>query len=1103
MVNPRRLDENAGVSNQQGDTIERRDRVGLRVLTSLILGGLIADLAWRSIPQRLSIKTPIIGNPIFVNYNFQRYQSAYYLIALLFPLLSWASYVFITSTGVLGGRTRDRLGWWPIRTDLSIAAKDAAFATSPLAFGSSADWDTEARNLGRLSDEAGTAFRLMVPAGLVGLGVSCSLNEAHVSSVTYLIGFGYIACVVVVAGVASFARPRGAHSQLSRAKPRAWRENLHKVNSWMSLIAVPMLYFMSQATGVRIQSTDHLDHHPWLPLGAAVVLTLAAVGARVWWERSLPLDPEKGKALETRVLTWIVGPIWIFLIIGVLPGALGGFGAFDDAQFLAGPQMVLHQGLFPWRDIYLLHGLIEDFASGVIGLSVFGNTRWGGNAGLYMFVGPLQWIMLYFFAAFFARRNRWILILLVLVASTGLLVLSADRFTFLPIYLLVLYRVIIKPSWGSCALFTGVMFVGAILTPEMALFVVCSYVVMAVFELTTHRPGSRYHDTFCRTVRCLALGATLSAFWFLFLALIGAISGFLNYYLDFSSNHALWGAYPVSWVLHVQTRVTFEFWAPIALWLIAVAWALAKLRRQRVWAPRDWILLAAASYTVVYVPKVLARTDPDHVFEVFTVAMPLLILLVIDAASWLDGLVRVSLHRLRFFALPFNICCLGVVALVVAGATPTTAASVLKYAPGRLRGVSPVPAPTQVPRLGYVVPGAVDTDQIEGLALLLRRYAGPTASVLDYANEPGIVNYLLDRSPGTRFFPIAVTQTLRAQHGAISDLERSRPPVVIFTSTSFGLTSYDGIPQSVRTYLVSQYVFHNYRPLVDFDGQLLLLRDDLFATAPPLPALTGTVTTSNLNFVTQACRFGDIPNFLSLPSGFASAPRLQARVTPVSEIAEGWALPASGSSKAMVLATRGSQIVAAAMTSSERPDVAKALGDPNALFSGFDISIPPGLGPVTLWAVGAGGIVSPLQVGSSAEPEMSYPRQPKGQITLGGRTYQVRTNPAAGEVDIVQRLSAGTFHVAFPPGANLSNYFWLTIHAKGSLGKSSFVIKDSLLSPSTHALTFSTLPGSPASESIMAGSCIQWYGYDAASGLDVQVGGAASTMSDLGISLVG
>jgi hypothetical protein len=786
-----------------------------------------------------------------------------------------------------------------------------------------------------------------------------------------------------------------------------------------------------------------------------------------------------------------------------LPGALGTFGAFDDAQYLAGPQMVLHQGLFPWRDVFLLHGLIEDFGSGVIGLSVFGNTRWGGAAGLNMFVAPLQWILLYYFSAFFCRRNRWVLVLVVLAASTGLLIIAANRFILLPVFLLVLYRVIVRPTVVSCILFTSVLFVGAVLTPEMALFVVCSYVVLAVFEATTHRSGIPYPTTFRRTVRCLMIGALLTATWFAFLAVMGAVPSFIDYYLDFSSNHALWGAYPVDWALHTRTLVTFEFWAPVALWLGAVAWCLAKLQRRRVWAARDWVLLAAASYAVVYFPKVLARTDPAHVFEVFTVAMPLLILLAIDLATWLDGFVRFALHRLSSWRFQFNVCCLGVVALVLAGATPITASHLLHYAPGRLRSTAPEPAPTQVPGLGYVVPGSVDMGQIEGLALLLRRYAGPNAPVLDYANEPGIINYLLNRSPGSRFYPVAVTQTVRAQRGAISDLERNRPPVVIFSSTSFGLQSYDGIPQSVRTYMVSQYIFHHYRPLVDFDGQLLLLRDDLFSTAPALPALTGTVITSGLNFLTPNCAFGDISNFLSLPKGFSGESRLQATVTPVTQIVEGWALPSGGSSTAKVLATRGSDIVAETQTNIERPDVARYFADPQALLSGFDLAIPPGSGPIALWVVRSDGSISPLDTGSASGSEIVYPQQVGRYIDLRGATYVVQRVPDAGQVGRVQRLGARTFQVTYPQGTTLSDYFWLSVHSKDSLGLSSFLITDGLLAPSTHAITFNTLHGSPPTESIMAGSCIQWYGYKSGSPLYIQVTGAASRVSELSVSLVG
>lgn len=55
----------------------------VRLLVATASGALLTDLAWRAVPQKLSISTNVIGNPIFANFNYRRYQLAFYLVALL------------------------------------------------------------------------------------------------------------------------------------------------------------------------------------------------------------------------------------------------------------------------------------------------------------------------------------------------------------------------------------------------------------------------------------------------------------------------------------------------------------------------------------------------------------------------------------------------------------------------------------------------------------------------------------------------------------------------------------------------------------------------------------------------------------------------------------------------------------------------------------------------------------------------------------------------------------------------------------------------------------------------------------------------------------
>ena len=199
------------------------------------------------------------------------------------------------------------------------------------------------------------------------------------------------------------------------------------------------------------------------------------------------------------------------------------------------------------------------------------------------------------------------------------------------------------------------------------------------------------------------------------------------------------------------------------------------------------------------------------------------------------------------------------VGVVVASVTmPISIPTLLRRIPGDFHPVVPDPAPATLTKLGYTLPGAVDTAQINTLGRLLDRYAGPRGPVFDFPNEIGVTYYLLNRVPGTRYFVASEAQTNFAQNQIISDLKGSRPRVVIFYDAGFGLPVYDGILESVRTPIVAEYLLSHYHPLVNMQGQLLMLRDDLVKSAPPLPPLPAGTLTTDLYFSTPKCTMGDI-----------------------------------------------------------------------------------------------------------------------------------------------------------------------------------------------------------------------------------------------------
>ncbi len=246
---------------------------------------------------------------------------------------------------------------------------------------------------------------------------------------------------------------------------------------------------------------------------------------------------------------------------------------------------------------------------------------------------------------------------------------------------------------------------------------------------------------------------------------------------------------------------------------------------------------------------------------------------------------------------------------------------------------------------------------VHDLDAVIGRYAGARGPVFDFNDEPGLLYYLLNRVPGTRFFHVSMADTGYAQRQLISDLVRSRPRLVVFYGEGIGLPNWDGIEATVRHYAVSEYLLDHYVPLANVDGQWVMIRADLAASAPPLPALVGLSSTQDFYLSNPECAWGFSPNFLARPAGLGSRPAMtvDTQIASSSTLrAGGWTADRSaGQAPLRVLAVRSGVVVASAV-----PDLWHSAASPH---SGFTMALPvTGAGPaVSFYESNADGTVSP------------------------------------------------------------------------------------------------------------------------------------------------
>jgi len=828
----------------------------------------VCEVIWRQIPRPLAVRTTTIGYAIFANFNINRYTDAYVLIGFVFPVVACAAYALASRTG-------------PLRN--AAPAKESLLPLSRADHGPTEGGRPQRSASGKphslLLGVFWSGGRLALVAAVVALEISASqsTNERSISSSGYLGATLFVLFVVAIGMLMEPAARHAAGSHASTLRASRVLNSIAQVNSLAALSVLPGLYFVSRATGVAVVMDHHVARYPWLPLWLAVALCVGALALWFRWNRR-----SLSRTTEANVLLWIVGPVFLYLAVAYLPGALGGFQAFDDAQNLAGPQLVLGHGLLPWRDIFLIHGFLADVLTGAVGMAVFGNTRWGVTAGEAVFTIPAFWLSIYFFAAYFSRRNRVLMLGLGAMIVSGLLQAASPQFVVIPLCLVLFARVLDRSTWGRCAALTLCVVLSMILVPESTIFASAVVPLVVVYELCTRTGSTAISHAFSRSFRCLCVGLLSILAWATFLMATGSLSAFLHFYLEFSSDNALSKGVPVQWVLHTDLLTTFAFFAPMALWLMTTARAATKLVRRTSWTSMDWTMLAASTMAILYYPKVVQRADVGHAAQVFDVCIPLLVLWGIELLGVLDR----SVHRLarRHFSSPNAAgralrstefaATVGATALVIA---LTISASTVGAIPGQFHQVAPQEPPS-TPRLGYTLPGTVDTNLIKDVGTVIDQYTGRHASVMDFTNQLGIIYYVLDRIPSIRYYHIDEAATAESQTTAVDELRQSDPSVVVFSSMLFGLSVFDYMPMMVRDYAVSEYLLNHYRPLVNLDSELILIRNDLDRHPKPLPTLSVPPMTTNLYFSSYPCDFGKSFNFFATPGNLATLPRVRAQM---------------------------------------------------------------------------------------------------------------------------------------------------------------------------------------------------------------------------------
>jgi hypothetical protein len=936
-----------------------RWRAICRFALSVSAAGAFTFWLAHALRRPLKITTDIVGYTIHANFNSFNYRTQYYVTILVFPLVSIVLYE------LLGRVWRDSS--WP-----TIAAREPEPGS----------WlQDQVERLGPSLGVGlclGTVWLIYGPGtGLLDLGIALALSLL------------YVALLVTVASASARRSGRKA-------------ARLHAlVNASIAPFSILLVEAVSRNTWVKVTAPGAV--HGYHPVPTGLTLLLLAVVAAVAWSRLWQArDGAALRQIDRRVALWVTVPSLLFAFTAALEVPLQNIDLFHFGEPTGAANVVLH-GAFPWRDVVFIHGLLQDPVAGVLGFKAFGHSLWGAQSAYAFFLAPACWISYYFlFLYLFTGRFSIVLAALAVPVTWSYAHLHV-RFVPYPLILLALGGLLRVPSWRRAFLLALALVAGNVLVPELAYAVPACAVVLVIYDWS-HR-GTRREPTavFVRTWKVFVWGVALAACWAIYLGGHSALGAFIDFYRTFAPGHELMGAIriePASYGDHLYVALML---LPPVLVVLTVWGCVAAWRSATHLDDREWVMIAAAIVTAAYYQKFLSRPD-NHVTHAFAPAIPLLFYAVHRLLRAVETLTPRGwgrwVHGLGPAALAL---------VLVSGPPRDVLARVAAVRTHFQFSVSHEPALAGV---GWSGDSAVQlAADVASIQRFIAAYLGPSETIFDFTNQPGLYHSILDLKPASRFFHVSMAIRPATQQQVISDLERTRPPLVVYQSETGGLGPWDGIPNDVRHHEISRFILDHYRPLGTVAGQTFFIDK---SRGPDAPAREQSPDARNGYLIGIHCDWGYAPNFLEPEPMVAGPPAIRRSSSTAMRLeASGWALNADRSGPAaMVVAVGGHEILGRTTTGLRRPDVAAIYG-PSAERSGFHLlgetQLKAPLGPLRFFGVTATGKADEL-------PMPTVSRDLPKSLLIDGSAVPVVAGSIKGYVDVASATREEVTEFDLPPG---------------------------------------------------------------------------------------
>jgi hypothetical protein len=593
----------------------------------------------------------------------------------------------------------------------------------------------------------------------------------------------------------------------------------------------------------------------WVPTTrpVLVVVIALAMGAALAVALRAPLSP----VVARRLAGWVI-----------LPGLLYVFSYASTAHHSQwidlfhrgesiGPASDYLRGKVPYRDVFALHGLLEDGMLDAWLMELLGRDVDVAIARTVILGGFLAVTLWILGMAIFES----IPISLLVVAMSAWTTAENNR-TFFQVASVALLWIALKRQRVSAAFLAGVFgAVALFFSYDIGLYTIAGGIVSTgVLALI----GKRVTWTGLPPLRALAAfstGVVAGAAPFAFYLLSrGALDDFVE--VSFVTIpriiDAVWSLPFPDITAIFRDNLTLHRLAEFVLWEkfrlilspltigIAAAYLIQRIVIRR-FADLDAALLVLTIFATITQRTAFGRAEFRHQYFAAFLVGPMLVILGILAGRRLAAIWRAGDEGSRAFVVTIALIAFPVIAVLfwIPDLINGRLIDLTNYQRRVLRVFRDGKAEEVVHRINYV------SEEI-------RRLTRRREPIFDFSNQPAFY-FFADRPNATRFYQVPIASPARFQAEIIEALEKTKTKVILRTSPE-NFDEFDGVPNNVRAQAVAAYIDDCYRFFASVRGVEIWKRDpkakaaamDTYLRRIHLPAKTELVASGRARMVFPA-----------------------------------------------------------------------------------------------------------------------------------------------------------------------------------------------------------------------------------------------------------